>query len=272
MFGLGQMNSNANANSRPPVFCLASLLLAPLVLAALCCGRVAAADVPTTRPATAANDRADISQWLSQLANTDPALREQARDRLLRLSRKDLPRLQQVLRQEPRLAPSQMIALRQIVQEVYLAGEPYDKETDAGVQHGFLGIMMDQDPGDVQQPNDNGQAPGIIVTYRFPGFCAARMLRNGDIIVASLNPDNTLDKVFNNVHDLQTVIGSADPGSPVRLLVLRQGQIIRVRVTLDCRPLDATPQGAEPFCRERLDKFDEYWRETFVPLLKDSLG
>lgn len=231
-----------------------------------------ASDEPTTRPTAAPDDHAAISQWFSDLASTDPAAREHARDRLMRLTRKDLPELQQLLRQTPHPAPSQIVALRQIVQEIYLAGEPYDKDTDGGTQHGFLGIMMDDPNSDLQQPNDNGEAPGIIVAGRFPGFCAARMLRDGDVILASLKSDNTPEKVFNNIRDLQAVISNAEPGSIVRLQVLRQGQIIQVRVTLDCRPLDATPQTVEGFCRDRAEKFDQYWRETFAPLLKESVG
>lgn len=279
MFSSRQTNSKAGRGvirqgSALPVRCVQALLIGVSLIALTFSSPAEAADEPTSRPAAAPADHAAISQWFSELASADPTTRDHARDRLMHLSRNELPELQELLRQSQHPAPSQIVALRQIVQEVYLAGEPYDKDTDAnGTQHGFLGIMMDQDPGiDLQQGNDNGQAPGIIVAGRFPGFCAARTLRDGDVILASLNADNTPEKVFNSVKDLQDIISSADPGTIVRLQVLRQGQLIQIRLTLDCRPKEATRENAEEFCQKRLGKFDEYWRETFAPLLKESVG
>lgn len=231
-----------------------------------------AADRPATQPTTQAADGTMVAQLFGDLASTDPATREHARDRLMRLHRNELADLQQVLRHTSRLAPSQVIALRQIVQEVYLAGEPYEPDKEGGAEHGFLGIVMD--PGalvqhDLQQPNDNGQAPGIIVAGRFSGFCAARMLRDGDVIIGSLGPD----KLFNSADALKDVISGAEPGTLVRLRVLRHGQIIQVPLTLDAKPLEASSyDAAEVFRRERAEKFEEYWRETFAPLLKESVG
>lgn len=236
-----------------------------------------AADTPATEPAAVRAENPRIAQWFSELASTDPAMRESARDRLMRLKRDDLPKLQQLLARSQHLVPSQIVSLRQIVQEVYLAGEPYEKDVDkSGAQHGFLGILMDTDVNaDVQQPNDTGRAPGIIVGSRFSGFCAARALRDGDVILASLKPDNTPEKIFNSFDDFRATISIDDPGSIVRLQVLRQGQIIQVSLTLDCRPKlkdDNNPDALMDFCRERQQKFDEYWGATFAPLLHESVG
>lgn len=239
-----------------------------LIVAACFIAHADAAGEPTTRPSA---DRGSIAGWFSDLASTDPATREHARSRLMRLTRADLPELQQLLQRTSRLAPSQIIALRQIVQEIYLAGEPYDKDTTAGVEHGFLGITMDSTGSpqqDVQQPNDDGQAPGIVVAGRFSGFGAGRMLRDGDVILASLNPP----RVFNSATDLIAVISSSDPGTMIRLKVLRHGQVIIVPVVLDSMPRGLSRENADFFRRQRAEKFDEYWRQTFAPLLKESVG
>ena len=226
---------------------------------------------PATRPAAESSGQPSMAKWFSDLASTDPRTREKARDALMCLNRNDLPRLQELLRRTPRLAPSQVIALREIVQEIYLAGEPYAKDTTGGVEHGFLGITMDQVDSpqqDQQQPNDNGQSPGIIVAGRFSGFGAGRTLHDGDVILGSLDPD----KVFNNANALKQAISGADPGVVIRLKVLRHGQIVVVPVVLGSMPKDLTPESADSFRRERAERFDEYWRESFAPLLKESVG
>lgn len=242
----------------------------PLLLAAALVVHADADSEPATRPAAQVIDQGAIAKWFSDLAGTDPETREHARDHLMRLTRGDLPQLEQLLRRTPRLAPSQVIALRQIIQEIYLGGEPYDKETEGG-EHGFLGITMDQvdsSPQDLQQPNDEGQAPGIVVAGRFSGFCAGRMLRDGDVILGCTGPDT----VFKTTRDLINAISGAEPGATLRLKVLRHGQVIVVPVVLDSRPRGLDPRNVDSFRQQRAEKFDEYWRQTFAPLLKESVG
>lgn len=226
-----------------------------------------AGDVPTTRPTTAPSDRATVAKWLTDLASTDPAARDTARSHLMRLHRADLPTLQQLLRRDHPLAPAQAMTLRQVVQEIYLAGEPYDKDPSNG---GFLGIYMDGASSatrDLQQANDAPKTPGIVVADLFSGFCAARVLREGDVILGTVSPV----QVFNNVDDLKTAVGGAEPGSTIHLQVLRQGQVIQVPLTLDPRPAEIE-FSAESFRRQRAEKFDDYWREAFAPLLKQAVG
>jgi hypothetical protein len=227
---------------------------------------VRAGDAPTTQPTTAPTDRNSISKWLVDLASSDSAVRDAAKVHLMHLSRGDLPMLEQLLRRSRPLAPAQAVVLRQIVQEAYLSGEPYVKDP---TNSGFLGIAMDGVLGqqDLQQPNDNGQAPGIVVADRFAGFCASRMLRQGDVILGTAKPP----QVFTTITDLQNAVRGAEPGSMIHLLILRQGQIIQIPLTLDCRPAELG-NSPENFRRERAEKFDDYWHETFAPLLKDSVG
>lgn len=222
---------------------------------------------PTTAPGAPADPRL-VARWFGELASSDPAVRDAARNRLVRLDRADLPRLQQLVRAAQPLAPSQLAALKPIVQEIYLAGEPYKQNT----MMGFLGILMDESAlaaRDLQQPNDTGQTPGVVVADRFPGFCASRSLHDGDVILGTTNPA----QAFNSSTDLKTAITGLEPGTIVHLQVLRHGQVVDVPLTLDCKPADVdSTDTAESFRRERAEKFDQYWREAFAPLLKESVG
>lgn len=185
----------------------------------------------------------------------------------MRLDRADLRALENLIRSRRSLSPAQAAALRPIVEEIFLAGEPYNKD----VYHGFLGIMMEGSAfgnHDLQQPNDNGPASGVVVTDRLPGFCASRSLHDGDVILGTLEPA----QIFNSTDDLKRTIGELQPGSLVRLQVLRRGQVIEVPLKLDCKPADVESVGPETFRRMRAEKFDQFWRETFAPLLKESVG
>jgi len=209
-----------------------------------------------------------MAQSLSDLASPDAAVREASQAQLMRLTRPDLQALEGLLERSRPLAPSQAAALRQIVREVYLAGEDYEKDATKG----FLGILMDKSAlgtRDLQQPSDVVLVPGVVVEDRIPGFCASRMLRDGDIILGTSEPA----QVFNSPSDLQFAIAGLEPGSVVRLQVLRQGQLMEVRVTLDSRPLEADGiDSAEGFRDRRTKKFDEYWQANFANLLKQRLG
>jgi hypothetical protein len=209
-----------------------------------------------------------MAQFLSDLASPDADVREAATSQLMRLTRPDLQSLQRLVERTQPLAPSQAAALRQIVREVYLAGEDYEKDASKG----FLGILMDKGglgTRDLQQPNDVAPIPGVVVEDRFPGFCASRMLRDGDIILGTMEPP----EVFNSPSDLQLAIAGLEPGSVVRLQVLRQGQLVEVRVTLDSWPVEAANFDlAEGFRDRRIKKFDEYWQANFANLLKARLG
>jgi hypothetical protein len=225
---------------------------------------------PTTLgPATLpASEAASMGRWLSDLASSDSATRESARVQLMRLNRDDLPALEKWVEHARPLAPSQAVALRQIVQEVYLAGEEYEKKENQG----FLGIMMDAaslSNRDLPRQNDHEAAPGVVVADRIPGFCASRMLVDGDVILGTTDPPH----VFNSPADLQTVIVASDPGTIIHLQVLRHGQVIDVPLKLDCKPIEADGELAtENFRLRRAEKFNDYWRASFAPLLKEIIG
>ena len=223
---------------------------------------------PTTQPAPAPVDVRVMAQSLTDLASPDAAIREASEQQLMRLTRGDLPALQNLVDHDRPLAPSQAAALKQIVREVYLGGEDYEKDATKG----FLGILMDKNSlgtRDLQQPNDVVLVPGVVVEDRIPGFCASRMLRDGDIILGTSDPA----QVFNNPSDLQFAIAGLEPGSVVKLQVLRQGQLIEVRVALDSRPLEADNiDSAEGFRDRRMKKFEEYWEGSFANLVRLPVG
>ena len=66
---------------------------------------------------------------------------------------------------------SQAAVLYDIVMHVHMAGEPYQAAETMG---GFLGL---------RETRDWTSPPGVAITTRIPGFCAYRMLREGDVIV-----------------------------------------------------------------------------------------
>lgn len=254
----------------PDTSILARLILVAIVIVAVSpvVALAAATSQPTTHPTTAPADLRLMARSLSDLASPDAEVREVARTQLMRLTRPDLNSLQRLVERSQPLAPSQAAALRQIVREVYLAGEDYEKDPTKG----FLGILMDKSAlgtRDLQQPNDIAPVPGVVVEDRIPGFCASRMLRDGDIILGMAEPPQP----FNSPNDLQLAIAGLEPGSVVRLQVLRHGQLIEVEVTLDSRPLEADGMdSAESFRDRRAKKFEEYWQANFTNLLKARLG
>jgi len=237
-------------------------------LAVLALAGESRAGAPTSQPAAAADSRrATIAKNLEELASPDPQVRESGRAALMRLSRQDLPELRGVIEKARPLLPSQAGALQLIVREVYLAGEKYNAEP-----RGFLGIMMDMSAAfqqDFVPENEDGRrSMGVVVADRIPGFCAARRLLDGDVILGLANPF----KPFRQSDDLKLAIGQIPPGKTVRLLVLRRGQVMEISLTLDAYAIETQPDNGEIFRAKREKKFEQYWQREFEPLLKRTVG
>jgi hypothetical protein len=236
-----------------------------LVFFILISGGHVAAETPATQPAGAA--KVSIERMLGNLANPDPQVRLAGRSGLMRLMRRDLPQLRAIVEKVRPLLPSQAAALRQIVREIYLAGEKYEPDPNA-----FMGIMMD--PSSVQADfvpeNDSASTSmGVIVADCIPGFCASRGLLEGDIILGVSNPFEP----FHNSGDLTKVIGGMPAGTSVKLLVLRRGQLIEVSLTLDAHPHEIPTSEQVPLFRaEREKKFETFWRREFEPLIAGMVG
>jgi hypothetical protein len=241
------------------------------------------------------------------LADSDAGVRESARAALMGLDRRYLPSLQKLVDQQRPLRPSQASVLRQIVTHVYLAGEPYPSDRTAG----FLGVRMSAtavrldtpDPaaaaaGGEQEGNNNGNgnnandgnagsdvAPmGVVILERLPGFVGHRMLLDGDVVVGiDERPDLRLFSDRAAADDLLPLrvftdaVKGTRPGRTLHFQVLRRGRLVKVPVTLDPRPDAAAAAGGNPaptdaFDRQRREKADAYWRESFAPLLREAVG
>jgi hypothetical protein len=213
-----------------------------------------------------------MRQWFADLDDPDASVREQARVALMGMKRRDLPAFQKLVGDSRPLAPAQAAVLRQLVMHVYLAGEPYET---TGSQ-GFLGVRM-QDTS-VRVPAAEGANPatpagtpavGVVIVERMPGFVGARMLLDGDVI---LGVHERQDVRMLGVFEFQTVIQGVPPGATVHFQILRQGQVIRVPVTLDPRPVEAEPEILRALLDKRQNQAQDYWDQAFARLVKESVG
>jgi hypothetical protein len=248
-------------------------------------GRVARA-APATRPAgeraVPKDPAARMAAWFAELGHTDPAVRDAARVGLMGLPRKDLPALERLVRDSVPLVPSQAVVLREIVTQVFLSGEKYDSTSGDG----FLGVkpaevylnfrepQLQNDGAPFGGVSDPGAVYGVVINERMPGFCGARMLQDGDVILSIVERANLQ---FRDPSGFSMAVRQMGAGQTVRFQVLRQGQIIRVPITLDPRPDDADliPGGVsriQGLLNDRKAAADEYWEKTFAPLLKEGVG
>jgi hypothetical protein len=253
-----------------------SLLVSLGLLLWLCAAaRIARADPPATQssPQTQpAVPPASIKLWFDQLADADPDTRDDAVDQLMAMTRGDLPALCKIVQEELPLAPTQDEALRRVVCQVYLAGEPYELGSDAG----FLGIQTEPvkiAPGNDQPAPPDGTANvGVLVVSRVAGFCAARVLHNGDVIIGI--GDSAQLGFSNDPSSFKDAVMRHSAGSLVHFHVLRRGKVRDIAIALDHRP--AVADGANPdlslFTQDRQALFDQYWSENFAPLLKEEVS
>ena len=221
-----------------------------------------AAQQPPERPEVAA-----IRQWFAELADPDAAVRDAARLKLMGMRRQELPAFQKLVQDNLPLMPSQAAVLRQIVMQVYLAGEKYDT-TNA---EGFLGVKMQETS--VRLPAADGSeqlapAVGVVIVERMPGFVGARMLLDGDVVLGVVErPDvRTL-----GMYEFQMVVKAVSPGTTIHFQVLRQGQVVRVPVAPDPRPFEADGLMQDLIYR-RQRKAEDYWETQFRPLVRETVG
>ena len=210
---------------------------------------------PTTQPI------AQIQKWFDNLASTEPAAREQARFDLLGLARGDLETLREVVRKNVPLAPSQSAVLRDIVAHVYLTG---DKDSDG--LNGFLGVMLDPQDSGVQE-NMQASNTGVYIFDCMPGFTGYRWLRPGDV-VSGIFADGELVHTTQK-QQLIAYVSHTAPGTPLKLQVLRQGREVEVNLRVDERPrvAEEDPLKVDEWRNQRLKDADDYWTQTFVPII-----
>ena len=232
-----------------------------VAISLLAAASLARAGVPSTQPAS--NEKPTIETLVHNLANPDGRVRESARVSLLRLGREDLPDLKRALKKARPLLPSQVSAVREIVRQVYLSGEEY--KTDG---NGFLGILMDPASDVDLVPDNDSSNLGIVVTDRIPGFCAGRGLLDGDIILGKA-PDRFEPFVpFRNTNDLKRAVAPTKPGVVVKLVVLRQGEVMVLALKPDAKPQEiGSAEQIPAFVAEREKRFVAYWQREFADLV-----
>src|SRR5438105_2006700 len=91
-------------SSRKLIWAARALALATVIAASQ--ARLAADDSPTVPTAVRESDK-NIRKWFAGLSDTDPTVRETSRDRLLGLSRKDLPTLVEAVKGRVPLMPAE---------------------------------------------------------------------------------------------------------------------------------------------------------------------
>jgi C-terminal processing protease CtpA/Prc len=246
------------------------LVLGALSISLACASLPCFGDGPATQPAPlsqAAVPNDSLKHWFDQLADADPHIRDEATNQLMQIKLNDLPVLRKIVQEELPLTPTQMEALPDIVAQVYLAGQPYEAQGDKG----FLGIQTSVvDIASSQEDPDGRKYTGILVARRVTGFCAARALRNGDLIVGI---DDSPKQGFIDALTFRDAVMSHPAGSTVHFQVLRRGQIVQVPITLDARPTVANLEdGLQRLTQQRQQMFDRYWAENFVPMLKEEVS
>jgi hypothetical protein len=221
----------------------------------------------TTRPAAAA-DVPGVKRMIARLAADGFRDREAARVELMGLPRAKLPVLREAVKQMLPLEASQLSVLRDIVAHVYLAGETYDVDEGAP---GFLGISL---PPFMRFPGAGGAfvgGRGVEVMARVPGFCAYRMLQDGDVILALTVPGSPAVEL-NSSDELIEAVRAVKGGQTITLEVLRQGEVLSVPITLDPRPRIPATGPLEEFKNRRAMDADAHWERDFAPLLGESFG
>lgn len=254
-----------------------------------------------TRPATSAaapttQPIADVQRWFDGLADADADVREASIQKLMALTRDDLPTLRQAVAATKQLELTQTTALHDIVIHVYLSGETYE----ANGAQGFLGLMQSNDLVDgfvvVKVPEEavageaaaGAERRGVPVGNRLAGFCGYGALRTGDVILAftialdlngqavapGVQPNAT--EFTRNLPDWATlidVVRRIPGGTHVGFDVLRQGRLMRIPIILSPRPAWAEPGvDFEPLLLERERKSEAYWQKVFAPLVGEMVS
>jgi hypothetical protein len=218
---------------------------------------------PATQPAQDDARTQRLQTLFSELAHSDADIRERARVELMGMSRSDLPAFRLVVERSRPLLPAQSLVLREIVMQAYLAADSYPADRDIG----FLGVQL----GNIGlEGEEDAQAEGVLITGRIVGFCGYRMLRTGDVILRLMEQPNV--PLRSHAH-LAAIIRTFPAGQTVQLEVLRQGQLVRVPILLDARPLELDQAlDLDNFQWRRDDRFQDYWNRTFAPLVAEGVS
>ena len=253
----------------PPVFSaaiLAALVITPpaTLHAGVTGNAPAGANVPSTQPS------ADpvLCQWIDELDDADPTVRDGARFNLMGLTRHQLPQLRAAVQQSLPLSGQQVMALRDVFDQVFLSGDRIVMDGDH-----ILGLFWPK--------TDDAETPpeeiGTSVVFLIPGLPANRYLRTGDVIVELRDYPATDCRQMEKFHEV--LRDKYRGGDLVRLTVLRHGKLINLNVpvaqTIPMGSMQAEDVGAwygatwaqGDWIKQRQKKADDAWKQQFAPLL-----
>jgi hypothetical protein len=252
------------------------LFVAVGVGVSICAACFSGAQTPSSQPTTEAvaiAPDAPMRKWFDRLAADDPKERDKAAVELMGLTADDLPKLRQLIIEHQPIKPAQVAALHDIVIQAFLSNDPYEtvKDTDPTQAPYFIGLLWQN-----SFLGEEDARLGVMVDQRLPGFPSYRYLRSGDMILGVfIDPTVSLLQFPNrptHTHkDLTDAIGSNRSVQDIVLLVLRDGEQIRVPLKMAPRPamaLAEMPGEEHPFLADRAHRADAYWEENFVPLLE----
>jgi hypothetical protein len=211
---------------------------------------------PSTKPSLISASQ--MRGWLDQLADRDAQIRDRAMQNLMALTIDDLPALLAVVKEAAPLRPSQTAVLRDIVTHVFISGQSY---TPMAPDAPFLGVSWPIGGG-------MGDAQGLLVMHRCPGFPAYRMLRDGDLITAIEERPGIR---FESSDTFSATIRTFSAGDTITLNLLRDGKPLRVRVTLRAKLTDS-PELLNRWLDEQQASADQYWDDNFGPIVGDTLS
>ena len=148
--------------------------------------------------------------------------------------------------------PGQIASLREVVSQVFLAGERFKIDPDYG--NGFIGIRF--------LPNDEIPRPeGILVRDRIRGFPAYRYLQSGDVIVRLLDRPGIQ---LHTSNDFILAVRHFEPGDLLRLGILRYGRAMTVAIPLDFRPVEtANETMVDAWIDAHEKRAEAYWNQEF---------
>lgn len=211
--------------------------------------RMATAAGATTQPSD--YSQTDLQGLLAKTDDDDDTARDQARVALMGLHRCDLPLLHAAAVAAAPLSPEQIAALHEIVEQVYLAEEPYEADSNIG----FLGLRWTL-----------GARSYVLVEDRVCGFCACRMLQGGDLILnieEMPQPELTSEEFIECIRRLPV-------GATVHLDVIRRGRRIQIPLQLGPRPHGITLESFPEWMQARQDKAEQYWQQNYSSLTGDN--
>jgi serine protease Do len=112
-------------------------------------------------------------------------------------------------------------------------------ETGA-VHHGFIGIIPQQVTKELAQTFDLEKAEGVLIAETLPGLSADEAgLQQGDIII------EYNDIPVKDVKDVTNAIAMMSPGTEVILTIFRDGETLKIPVTVGERPDQNSESASE---------------------------